>query len=128
MDLSHISQDKILPEVNLVSHEMIKAKYFSSIHLMLLYVLLLPKICFPQNNCVRFSMPFALFDVSVTLTWVEFGCTITSIGRCFSHHESTIGVFIQRLVSSVEVGTTTSGVRCCYGLVSLLAFRESRPS
>ena len=30
MDLSHISQDKILPEVDLVSHEDVKSKTFSS--------------------------------------------------------------------------------------------------
>ena len=81
MDLSHISQDKILPEVDLVSHEDDKSKtYF--IHL-------------------------GSGGVSVT-------------------NESTIGVFLQRLVSSVEHGTSTSGVRHCYGLVSLLALRESQ--
>ena len=82
MDLSHISQDKILPEVDLVSHEDDKSKtYF--IHL-------------------------GSGGVSVTT-------------------KALLVFFLQRLVSSVEHGTSTSGVRHCYGLVSLLALGESQP-
>ena len=75
MDLSHISQDKILPEVDLVSHEDDKSKtYFIR----------------PGSG-----------GVSVTT--------------------KSLLVFLQRLVSSVEHGTSTGGVRHCYGLVSWLA-------
>ena len=81
MDLSHISQDKILPEVDLVSHEDDKSETFSSIQDLEVFQSLRKHYCF----------------------------------------------FLQRLVSSVEHGTSTSGVRCCYGLVSLLALGEFQP-